>query len=131
MPGAFKLEYLHPFKPIFICKIFSLPHLGHSNLTICIPLSHWEISICFTFILEGRFLLPQRTNRGESEFTQLMDETSEFGCLGHSNWTICIPLNPFYSGQVQCFSPLYWKANSYYPRGLTVGKRNSPNSRNG
>ena len=29
---------------------------------------------------------------------QKVDETQGFQCLGHSNWTICIPLNPFCSG---------------------------------
>ena len=40
MPGAFKLDHLHPFKPILF----------------------WQFSISFTFILGGQFLLPQRAN---------------------------------------------------------------------
>ena len=54
-----------------------------------------------------------------------MDETGGFECLGHSNWTICIPLSPFCSGNFQFVSPLYWEANSYYPRGLIVRKGKS------
>ena len=38
--GAFKLDHLHPFKPILFRKF----------------------SICFTFILGGQFLLPLRAN---------------------------------------------------------------------
>ena len=32
-----------------------------------------------------------------------MNETGGFGCLGHSNWTICSPLGPFCSGKYQFF----------------------------
>ena len=48
-------------------------------------------------------------------------------CLGHSNWTICIPLNPFCSGIFPSFSLSYLEANSYYPRGPIMGKGNSSN----
>ena len=40
MPGAFKLDHLQPFEPIFIQKIFNF----------------------FTFVLRRQFLLPQRAN---------------------------------------------------------------------
>ena len=60
-----------------------------------------------------------------------MDETEGFGCLGHSNWTICILLSHFCSPNFPTFSLSYWEANSYYPRGLILGKGNSPNFRNG
>ena len=43
MPGAFKLEHLHPIKPTWF----------------------WKISIFFTFILGCQFLLPQRPNNGK------------------------------------------------------------------
>ena len=49
VPGTFKLDHLHPFKPLLF----------------------WKISIFFTFILGGQFLLPQRANNGKREFTQL------------------------------------------------------------
>ena len=49
-----------------------------------------------------------------------MSETGSFGCLGHSNWTICIPLSHFCLGNFQKFPLSYWEANSYYPRGLIV-----------
>ena len=58
-----------------------------------------------------------------------MDEVGGFGCLGHSYWTICIPLSPFCSGNFQFVSPLYWEANSYYPRGLIVRKGRFSNSK--
>ena len=48
MPEAFKLDHLQPFEPILFC----------------------EISICFTFILGGQFLLPQRANSEKGEFCQ-------------------------------------------------------------
>ena len=60
-----------------------------------------------------------------------LDETQGFQCLGHSNWAICSLLSQFCSPNFQTFSLLYWEANSYYPRGLIMGKGNSPNFRNG
>ena len=109
MPGAFKLEHLQPFKPILFKKF----------------------STFFTFILGGQFLLPQRANNGEMGNlpTPKLNETEGFGCLGHSNWTIYSPLSQFCSKQFSTFSPSYWQANSYYPRGLIMGKGESPNPR--
>ena len=54
-----------------------------------------------------------------------LDETEGFQCLGHSNWTICIPLGHFCSHKIPTFTPSYWEANSYYPRGPIMGKGNS------
>ena len=70
------------------------------------------------------FLLPQRANNGKREIlpTPEMDETEGFQCLGHSNWTTCSPLSPFCSEIFPTFSLSYWGANSYYPRGLIMGK---------
>ena len=51
VPGAFKLDYLQPIKPILL----------------------QEFSNFFTFILEGQFLLPQRANNGKGEFSQLQN----------------------------------------------------------
>ena len=45
---------------------------------------------------------------------QELNERGNFECLGHSNWTICSMRSP------PCLS--YWEANSYYPRGLIMGK---------
>ena len=56
-----------------------------------------------------------------------MDETEGFQCLGHSNWTICIPLNPICSETFSSFSLSYWEVNSSYPRGPIMGKGNSSN----
>ena len=102
MPGAFKLDHLHPIKPLLFWKFFNF----------------------FTFILGGQFLLPQRANNGKRENhpTPKVDEKKGFQCLGHSNWTICIPFSPFCSGKFPSFSPSYWEANSYYPRGPIMGK---------
>ena len=60
-----------------------------------------------------------------------MDKTEGFGCLGHLNWTICSLLSHFCSHNFPTFSLSYWEANSYYPRGLIMRKRKSPNFRNG
>ena len=62
MPGAFKLDYLHPFKPLLF----------------------WKISNFFTFILGGQFLLPQMANNWKMEFFQLQKWTRQrgFGAWG-------------------------------------------------
>ena len=59
-----------------------------------------------------------------------MDKTDGFGCLGHSNWTICSLLSQFCSHNFPTFSLSCWEANSYYPRGLILRKGNSHNSWN-
>ena len=56
-----------------------------------------------------------------------LNETVDFQCLGHSNWTICITLSPFCSENFPTSSPSSWRANSYYPRGPILGKGNSSN----
>ena len=110
--------------------------LGHSNWTICIPLSPFcpgNFPTFFTFILEGQFLLPQMTKNERKGIipTSKLDDTGGFKCLGHSNWTICIPLDPFCSENFPSFSLSYWEANSYYPRGTIMGKWSSPNPKSG
>ena len=98
----FKLDHLQPFKPLLF----------------------WKFSNSFTCILGSPFLLPQRANYEKREIlpTSNMDETEGFQCLGLSNWTICSPLSPFCSEIFPTFSISYWGANSYYPRGLIMGK---------
>ena len=49
VPKAFKLEHLHPIKPLLFKKFFNF----------------------FIFILGSQFLLPQRANNGKREFSQL------------------------------------------------------------
>ena len=51
VPGAFKLDYFHPFKPFWFRKF----------------------STFFTFILGRKLLLPQRANNGKGEFSQLQN----------------------------------------------------------
>ena len=63
--------------------------------------------------------------------TEELDEKGNFECLGHSNWTICSPLHLSHSQIIPSFSLSYWEANSYYPRGLIMGKGNSPNFKTG
>ena len=75
-----------------------------------------------------RFCIESILRKGNSPE---MDETQGFQNLGHSNWTICSLLSQFCFPNFTTFSLLYWEANSYYPRGLIMGKGNSHNSRNG
>ena len=60
--GAFKLDHLHPFKPLLF----------------------WKISNFFTFVLGGQFLLPQRANKGKRGFSQLQKRMRQwvYGALG-------------------------------------------------
>ena len=58
MPGAFKLDHLHPVEPILFSKFYNF----------------------FTFILGGQFLLPQRANNEKREFTQLQKWTRQRAC---------------------------------------------------
>ena len=60
--------------------------------------------------------------------TSKLNEARGFQCLWHSNWTIYSPLSPFCSRRFSTFSPLYWEANSYYPRGLIM-RYNNPAAR--
>ena len=105
--GTFKLDHLYPIRPILLKQIFNF----------------------FTFILGSQFLLPQRANNGEEGIlpTSKLNEIEGFQYLGHSNWTNCSPLSHFCSENFQYFSLSYLEANSYYPRGLIMGKGNSPN----
>ena len=56
----------------------------------------------------------------------ILNETESLQSLGHLNWTICIPLNPFCSNDFPSISLSYWEANSY-PRRSIMGKGNSSN----
>ena len=59
--------------------------------------------------------------------TSKFDETERFECLVHSNWAIWSLFSPFCPKGISTFSPSYWEANSYYPRGLIVRNGNSSN----
>ena len=103
-----------------------------SNWTICSPFSLFCFEN-FQFVLplywEANSYYPRgQWERGEFPI-QKQNETAGFECLGHSNQTICSPLSPFCSGNFQFVSPLYWEANSYYPRGPIVRKGSFPNSK--
>ena len=80
VPGALKLDHLHPYKPILLMQFL----------------------ICLTFILSSQSLLSQRVNSEKREFSQLQQWMGQMGfqCPGHSNWTICTPLSPFYSSSL-------------------------------
>ena len=60
-----------------------------------------------------------------------LNEIEGFQCMGHSNWTICRPLHLSNSEIIPSFSPSYWEANSYYPRGPIMRKGDSSKSKNG
>ena len=80
------------------------------------------LSPTFTYYPRGLIVRKEKS-------TPKLKETMGFLCLGHSNWTICIPLSPFCSGSFQFVSCSHWEANSYYSRGLIVRKEKSPNSK--
>ena len=77
---------------------------------------HWKHSVSSNY---GKLL------------TSKLNEREGFQCLGHSNWTICMPLNHFCRGEIPSFSLSYWEANSYYPRGPIIRKGNSSNLKSG
>ena len=76
-------------------------------------------------------MLPQRANNEEKGIhpTTKTDWTEGFGCLGHSNWTICSLLSQFYFPNFTTFSLSYWRPILITPEsgGLKIGKRNSHN----
>ena len=76
MPGAFKLDHLQPLKPILFSRFQTF------------SLLYWEANSYYPrgLIME-KGILP----------TSEMDDTHEFDCLGHSNWTICSLLSQFCS----------------------------------
>ena len=98
VPGAFKLDHLLPYKPLLF----------------------WKISIFFTFILGGQFLLPQRANNGKREFFQPQNWMRQrvFSALGIQTG----PLLPFKPPFSRIFYKHFtfkmgFKADSYYPCG--------------
>ena len=95
--GPFAVHWAH-----FVPKDFHLFHLHTGRPILITPEGQlWEKGV-----------LP----------TPKLDETEGFGCLGHSNWTICSPLHLSHSEIIPSFPPSYWEANSYYPRGQIMGK---------
>ena len=106
--------------------------LGHSIWTICsllsqfcspnfptFSLSYWRANSYYPRLKMGKWNYPN------------LSETEGFECLGHSIWTICSLFSQICSPKFTTFSLLYWRANSYYPRGLRMGKGNSHNSKYG
>ena len=106
MPGVFKLGHLQQVEPLLFRNF--------SNF--------------FTFILGRPILITPESQYAEKGIppTPKLDETVGFECLGHSSWTICIPLNLFCCKEISSFSLSYWEANSYYPREPIMGKGNLP-----
>ena len=109
--------------------------LGHSNWTICSLISHFCPKMFENFPLSywGPILITpdgQLSEKGILPAPKL-DETEGFHCLGHSNWTICSLLSPFFSENFSTFPLSYWGANSYYPRGPIIRKGSSSNSKIG
>ena len=62
---------------------------------------------------------PQK--RGKTTKDEETVQYSQFMSPGHSNWTNCSILSQCFSEKFPTFSPSYWGANSYYPRGLIMG----------
>ena len=110
VPGAFKLDHLHPAKPILFSKFYNF----------------------FTFILEAisyysRGLILRKGNSPNSR-NGLNRGVSVPGAfkLDHLH-----PVKPILFSKFYNFFTFILEANSYYPRGLIMRKGNSPNSRNG
>ena len=83
MPGASNLDHLQIFKPILFWKF------SHFITFILMPISYYP---------RGPIgILP----------TPEIDETKEFQCLGHSNWTTWSSLSPFCSGNFPTFCLSY------------------------
>ena len=57
VPGAFKVDHLHPVKPILFSKFYNF----------------------FTFILEANSYYPRRANNEKREFSQLQTWTGQRG----------------------------------------------------
>ena len=71
-------------------------------------LSYWEAN---SYTLDGQWekgILP----------TPRADDIEGFQCLAHSNWTICISLNLFCSGNFPFFFLSYWEARVSWHRSL-------------
>ena len=75
--------------------------LGHSNWTICSPLSlFWSAKFKFVSSLywQANSYYPRGLIvRKEHISNSKLYETEGFECLGHSYWTICSPLSPAHS----------------------------------
>ena len=101
--------------------------LGHSNWTICSPLSHFWFQIFTTLSLsywEANSYSPRGLIMDNGDHpTQELNESGNFECLGHSNWTICSPLSPFCSESFPNFftfmlgSPFLLPQRANYGRG--------------
>ena len=74
VPGAFKLDHLHPFKPLLF----------------------WKFSKFFTFILGGQFLLPQRANNGKRGILQLQKRMTQWVSCAWDHWAEqkCLKIAP-------------------------------------
>ena len=110
MPMAFKLDHLQPIKPILFSKFYNF----------------------FTFILGAISYYPRGLILKKGKFSQSQKWTRQRGL---SAWGIQIgPVAACQANfifQIYNFFTFIQGANSYYPRGLIMGKGNSPNSRNG
>ena len=113
---------------VWVPGVFKLGHLQQAE-----PLLFWNVSNFFTFILGRPILFTPEGQEWEKGIhpTLKLNETEGCQCLGHSNWTICIPLSHFCSENFPTFSISYWEANSYYPRGPITGKGDSSNPKSG
>ena len=95
VPGAFKLDHLHPFKPLLF----------------------WKISIFFTFMLGGQFLLPQRANKGKGNLSNPKSEWDRgFSVLGAFKLGHLHPFKPILFWTFSTFFTFMLGGNSCYPQ---------------
>ena len=84
-------------------------YLEHSNRTICSPLSQYCHEIIPTFSPLYWGTNSYSIMRKGILTTTEMDDTEDFQCLRHSNWTICSHLKPSCPEIIPTFSPSYWE----------------------
>ena len=106
-------------------RCFSITHVLSSEImfkpVIAAYYAYTSVRVSETSLPLRRLLQIKKNGKRGVHPTPEKNETVGFGCLGHSNWTICSPFSPFCSGNFPTFSLSYWGANSYYPRGLIMG----------
>ena len=110
VPGAFKLDHLHPVKTIIFSNFYNF----------------------FTFILEANSYYPRglimRKGNSPNSRNGLDRGVSVPGAfkLDHLH-----PVKPISLSKFNNFLIFILGVNSYYPTGLIIRKGNSPNTRNG
>ena len=113
VPGAFKLEHLHPVEPLLFTKFYNFFHF-YTGRPILI--TQWPRGIIMRKGKSPNFRIG--LDRGLS-------------VPGAFKMDHLHPVEPILFSKFYNFFTFMLEANSYYPRGLIMRKGNSPNSRYG